>query len=88
MKSMCAPEVLLRAPELQHCLVLDTATPRHKEDVSGGEGGRNFLQSLISVFLPSPAEHCISRASQHLAGSTGSVSVNPAVSLSALGWGR
>lgn len=42
---------------------------------------------LISVFLPSPAEHCISRASQHLAGSTGSVSVNAAVSLSALGWG-
>ncbi|XP_032926447.1 uncharacterized protein LOC117001881 isoform X2 [Catharus ustulatus] len=43
--------------------------------------------SLISVFLPSPAEHCIPRASQHLAGSSGSVSVNAAVSLNALGWG-
>lgn len=87
MKSMCAPEVLLQAPELQHCLVLDTAIPRHKEDISGSERSRNFLQSLISVFLPSPAEHSISRTSQHLAGSTGSLSVNPGVSLSALGWG-
>lgn len=38
----------VQPPELQHCPLLDTAIPRHKEDISGSERGRNFLQSLIS----------------------------------------